>query len=50
VQTAADMASEVLAVLNNKRPMMDVDYVLQHNATQSEEYDVVQNTLDDFFV
>lgn len=50
VQTAADMATEVLSVLNNKRTMLDVDYVLQNNATQTEEYFVEQSTLDQFFV
>jgi site-specific DNA-cytosine methylase len=50
VQTAADMATEVLSVLNGKRTMLDVDYVLQNNATQTEEYFVEQNTLDQFFI
>ena len=49
VQTAFDMASEVLAVLTNKRTMLDVDYLLQHNATQSEEYETTVSTLDQFF-
>jgi site-specific DNA-cytosine methylase len=49
VQTAADMAGEVLAVLKGERKMVDTDYVVQHNHSQSEEYVAAENNLDQFF-
>lgn len=48
VQTATDMATEVLAVLNGQRKMVDTDYVLQYNGTQTEEYTAVENNLESF--
>lgn len=48
VQTATDMATEVLAVLNGQRKMVDTDYILQYNGTQTEEYTAVENTLESF--
>lgn len=48
VQTAADMAGEVLAVLNGQRKMVDTDYIVQHNHSQTEEYVAVENTLESF--
>lgn len=49
VQTATDMATEVVAVLNGQRKMVDTDYILQYNGTQTEEYTAVQQTLENFF-
>lgn len=48
VQTATDMATEVLAVLNGQRKMVDTDYILQYNGTQTEEYTTVENNLESF--
>jgi len=48
VQTATDMASEVLAVLNGERKMVDTDYILQYNGTQTEEYTTVEQTIESF--
>lgn len=48
VQTATDMATEVLAVLNGKRKMVDTDYILQYNGTQTEEYTTVEQTIESF--
>ena len=49
VQTATDMATEVLAVLNGQRKMVDTDYILQYNGTQTEEFTTAENTLESFF-
>jgi hypothetical protein len=49
VQTATDMATEVLAVLNGQRKMVDTDYILQYNGTQTEEFTAAENTLESFF-
>lgn len=48
VQTAQDMAGEVVAVLNGKRTMVDTDYILQHNASQKIEYENAESNLSDF--
>lgn len=53
VHTAADMATEVVAVLNDERPYFDgVDYAVQYNHSQKikiERYNDVSNTLENFF-
>lgn len=49
VQTAADMAREVLAYLKGERELVDTDYILQHNSTQTEEYTRASTTLENFF-
>lgn len=49
VQTASDMAREVLAVLEGKRTMIDTPYMLQNNHTQKEEYVTPQHTLESFY-
>ena len=49
VQTATDMATEVLAVLNNERIMVDTDYILQYNNTKKLEYETKVDTLEAFF-
>jgi site-specific DNA-cytosine methylase len=49
VQTATDMASEVLATLRGERKMVDTDYILQYNGTQKLEYTDNPNTLEEFF-
>lgn len=38
VQTATDMATEVLAYLNNERELVDSDYVMQYNASLKIDY------------
>jgi site-specific DNA-cytosine methylase len=48
VQTATDIATEVLEYLNGNRVMIDTDYVLQYNHTQKAEYATKQNTLESF--
>lgn len=48
VQTAADMAGEVLAVLNGERQMVNSKYVVQHNHTQKADYAAVEDTLERF--
>jgi site-specific DNA-cytosine methylase len=50
VPTATDMATEVLAVLNGQRTMVDTDYILQYNGTKTAEYITTGNTLEGFFV
>jgi hypothetical protein len=50
VQTAQDMATEVLATLRGQRNWVDTDYILQYNTTQKLEYDEQKNTLEEFFV
>ena len=49
VQTATDMATEVMAVLNNERLMVDSDYVLQYNGTKRLEYETKIDTLEAYF-
>ena len=49
VQTATDMATEVLAVLNKERIMVDSDYILQYNNTKKLEYETKVDTLEAFF-
>lgn len=49
VQTATDMATEVLATLRGERIMVDTDYILQYNTTNKLEYDEQVNTLEAFF-
>lgn len=49
VQTAQDMATEVLATLKNERQWVDTDYILQYNTTQKLEYEQKTNTLEAFF-
>ncbi len=48
VQTATDMANEVKAVLLGQRPMIDADYMIQFNHTQTEQYIEKFNTLESF--
>jgi site-specific DNA-cytosine methylase len=49
VQTATDMASEVLAVLKGERIMVDTDYIVQYNGTKKMEYETKVDTLEAFF-
>lgn len=49
VQTAQDMATEVLATLRGERKLVDTDYILQYNTTQKLEYEEQTNTLEEFF-
>lgn len=49
VQTATDMATEVLATLRGERKMVDTDYILQYNGTQKLEYNEKVTTLEAFF-
>lgn len=49
VQTATDMATEVLAVLNGERQMVDTDYILQYNGNKIADYTTRSNTLEGFF-
>lgn len=49
VQTATDMATEVLAVLNNERLMVDSEYILQYNGTKKLEYETKIDTLEAYF-
>jgi hypothetical protein len=48
VQTATDMAGEVLAVLRGERQMVNTDYILQHNGNQVAEYTVPEKTIESF--
>jgi len=48
VQTATDMATEVLACLRGERKMVDTDYILQYNNTQKLEYTEKVDTLEAF--
>lgn len=48
VQTATDMATEVLATLRGQRKMVDSDYILQYNNTQKLEYSEKVTTLEAF--
>jgi len=48
VQTATDMATEVLATLKGLRKMVDTDYILQYNGTQKLEYQENITTLEAF--
>lgn len=50
VQTAQDMATEVLATLRGQRNWVDTDYILQYNTTQKLEYEEQKSTLEEFFV
>ena len=49
VQTATDMATEVVEYLRGNRRTVDSDYVLQHNHTQSSLYDANISTLEGFY-
>ena len=48
VQTATDMATEVVAYLNGQRKMVDTDYIIQYNHQQKAEYTERATTLDAF--
>jgi site-specific DNA-cytosine methylase len=49
VQTATDMATEVLGYLNGERQLVDTNYILQYNGTQTAEYTTASTTLENFF-
>ena len=49
VQTATDMATEVKKYLNNELVMVDTDFIMQYNGTQTAEYNERSNTLEGFF-
>jgi len=48
VQTATDMATEVKKYLNNELQMVDTDYVMQYNNTQTADYIEKHDTLEAF--
>lgn len=48
VQTATDMATEVVEYLNGNRILVDTNYILQYNHTQTAEYDSQHSTLEAF--
>jgi len=48
VQTAQDMATEVLASLKGERKWVDTDYILQYNNTKKIEYSQPTTTLEAF--
>lgn len=48
VQTATDMATEVVGYLNGERQMVDTDYILQYNHTQRVDY-TSNSSLENFF-
>jgi len=48
VQTATDMATEVVAYLNGERKMVDTDYMLQYNHTKKLDYVEKTDTLEAF--
>jgi hypothetical protein len=48
VQTATDMATEVVAYLNGERKMVDTDFIIQYNHNQKAEYTERGNTLEAF--
>jgi len=48
VQTATDMATEVLAYLNNERELVDSDYVMQYNSSSKIDYQS-NRSLKNFF-
>lgn len=48
VQTATDMATEVVSYLNGEREMVDTDYILQYNHTQRVDY-TSNASLENFF-
>lgn len=48
VQTATDMATEVVEYLRGNRKTVDTDYVLQYNGRNEEEYEERKNTLEGF--
>ena len=48
VQTATDMATEVVAYLNGERTMVDTDYILQYNHSKKSEYIEKTDTLEAF--
>ena len=50
VQTAEDMATEVVEYLKGNRQTVNSNYVLQFNHTQKEEYSEKGNTLEEFLV
>jgi hypothetical protein len=39
VQTATDMATEVVAYLKGERKMLNTDYIVQYNHSQSNTYE-----------
>jgi site-specific DNA-cytosine methylase len=39
VQTATDMATEVVAYLKGERPMLNTDYIVQYNHSQTSTYE-----------
>jgi site-specific DNA-cytosine methylase len=49
VQTATDMATEVVEYLKGNRSLVDTDYILQYNHTQKAEYSAKEQTLENFF-
>lgn len=49
VQTATDMATEVVEYLKGNRTMIDTKYIVQYNHGQREEYEAPTQTLDSFF-
>lgn len=48
VQTATDMATEVVEYLKGNRPLLDSDYVVQYNHTQTSSVDTKPATLEGF--
>jgi site-specific DNA-cytosine methylase len=50
VQTAQDMATEVVEYLKGNRPTVNSDYVVQFNHTQKEEYSEKGNSLEEFLI
>jgi hypothetical protein len=51
VQTATDMATEILEYLKGNREMVDSTYVFQFNQTQTHKImDEKQGTLENFLV
>ena len=49
VQTATDMATEVVAYLNGERKMVDTDYIIQYNHNHKVEYNENTTTLEAFY-
>lgn len=48
VQTATDMATEVVEYLKGNRQTVNSDYVVQYNHSQKEEYTEISKTLEEF--
>jgi site-specific DNA-cytosine methylase len=48
VQTATDMATEVVEYLRGNRQTVNSDYVVQYNHSQKEEYTEISKTLEEF--